>query len=171
MRRLPFIALGFFGVTVVVLWLLCGDLFFQGLNLGLMVCWFLFSGWVFRHPTVRARHSESFRLLAHWAPPIMIWFYFSGFNDATSEINSSRQANVIQIKSSQSVPSESQVRILRSFEQWLLVQDMKKQLLWIRSDDVLRIEGYPERTSFPGIACLFSGMFCYLQTAPANKQR
>lgn len=171
MRRRPFHAIGLLGVAVVVLWLLFGDLFRVSLNLGLIVCWFLFTGWVFSHPTLRARHAESFRLFVHWAPPIMIWFYFSGFNDATAQINSTRPTDVVQIKSSQPVPSELQARILRSFERWLLVQDINKQVVWVRADDVLRIEGHSERAPFRGIACWFSDSLCYTPSTPTGKQR
>lgn len=167
MRNLPLYAIGFVGVAVVGLWVLFGDVFRDGLNVGLIVCWFLFSGWVFSHPTVRARHSESFRFFVHWAPPIMIWFYFSGFNAATTQINSTESSDVVQLKSSQPSPSEFRVRILRSFERWLLVQDANKQILWVRSDDVLRIETRPERTPFHGIACWFSDALCFTTTAPA----
>ena len=141
MRKRPFYAFGFLGITIVVLWLLFGDRFRDGLPIGLIAAWFLFCSWIFRHPTIRARHSQNFRLFFHWVPPIVIWFYFSGFQDATSQINSTPPMDVVQIKSSQQEVSVLQVHILRSFDQWLLVQDKNKQIQWIRSDDVVRIEG------------------------------
>ena len=169
MRNRPFYVAGFAGVLIVVLWLLFGDRFHEGLQIGLIITWFLFSHWVFGHPTVRARHSQNFRLFVHWLPPIIIWFYFSGFNDATSQINSTPPMDVLQIKTSQRDASAIQAHILRSFEQWFLVQDANKQILWIRSDDVIKIESHPVKKPFRGIACGLFDELCFPQTVPPGK--
>lgn len=170
-RRRPFFAAGILGVSLVVLWLLFGEFFQDGVHMGLIITWFMFSGWVFSHPTVRARYSEGFRLIVHWTPPIMIFFFHLGGSDAALQLNPSRPTDVLQLKSSPAAASPLQVHILRGFDEWILVQDNNKQVLWIRSDDVLRIESHLERTPFRGIACGLYDALCLTPKTPLVKQK
>jgi hypothetical protein len=156
-RQFPFKLLKFSGILIVVSWVVFGDAFQAGLTLGLIISWFTFSFWVFNQQRVLARFSDTFRILVHWAPPIVIWFYFSGSNDALLRIHSS-QSSVVQIKAQRDFPET--VRMVRSFERWLLVKDANNRVFWISSEDVLRIERGKDPTPFRGIACWASRALC-----------
>jgi len=170
-RNRPLYVAGFIGILTVMLWLLFGDRFHGGLLPALIIIWFTFSRWVFGLPSVRARYSQNFTFFVHWVPPIIIFFYFSGFNDAAFHIDSNPPLDVVQIKTSQGDVSTVKVHILRSFEQWLLVLDTNKQILWIRSDDVVWIENHPVQKRFSGIVCGLFNEFCFTQAAPSGKQK
>jgi hypothetical protein len=145
---------------IIASWVLFGDLFNRGLYIGLIIVWFALTGWVFGHPRIRARHSEAFRLILHWGPPILIWFFFSGFGDAMQRITLSKgTTSVLRIKSSQQ-QLPMQASIIRTFEKWILVQDSERRLLWIPVDDVAQIQSRPVRAPFRGVACWFVTALC-----------
>lgn len=170
MRRSPRVAIGILGITIVGLWLLFGERFSPGLVLGLIVCWFLFTRWVFGHPTVRDRYSEEFRFLVDWVPPIMIFFYFLGFAAANTKIGHAGPLGVLHVKSSAGTLDKLQVGVVRSYESWILVKDEKKRVVWIRSNEITQIENPALESGWGGLLCSLSERFCLSMGRPHQKQ-
>jgi hypothetical protein len=159
-RRGPLILIGASAVVLVVSWILLGPAYLDGMFFGLGICWFIFVGWVFRHPRVRDRHTAGFRFAVYWGFPILMWIFSSGFNDARVAASSTETPQKLHLKTSIGMDGAYNVLILRSFEHWLLVQDKNRSVLWLRTDDVLRIEGAASTTRFQGVLCHFSEIWC-----------
>lgn len=168
-RRSPYKAMEVFGVLIVASWLLFGNMFLDGLFVGIIICWFLFMGWVFGHPVVRDRHPEPFRLFVFWGPPLMLWFFFVGFNAAKSATTSSSMLHRLQMIAHGADSGPQEAHILRSFEKWLLIQEKDKQIVWVRFDDVRRIEKLTPQSPFRGLICEVFGKLCLLYDPSKTK--
>ena len=167
-RASPYYLVAATGPLIVVLWILFGETYFDLLILGLPVCWFIFSGWVFGHPTVRERHTRLFRLFVHWAPAVVIWVFLLGLNSAERDESpplSSRTAYTIH---SDDGSRSRNVEILRSFEKWLLVREEDNAIAWIPIDDVGRMQLIHTPRRFPGLACMFSKRWCLQESVEEN---
>ena len=159
-RRSPYRAMEVLGGLMVGLWLLFGNMFLDSLFFGMIICWLWFIRWVFGHPVVRERHAAPFRWFIFWGPPLMAWFFIMGFNAAKSTTASSSMPHRIQMTAQGAASGPQEAHILRSFEKWLLVQEKDRQIVWVRSDDVRRIESPTPETPFRGLVCLFSDKLC-----------
>ena len=58
-------------------YIIAGSVFLHALPLALCIVWFAFSLWAQSHPRIIARRPMSYRLAAHFVPPLIIWLYFS----------------------------------------------------------------------------------------------
>ena len=151
-RNSPYYFVALMGPLVVVLWVLFGEIYFASLTVGLPICWFIFSRWVFGHPTVSERHSQLFRLFVHWVPAVVVWVFFLG-------INSTEDPTIYTIHAD-NASSGRQVELLRSFEKWLLVREEDKTIAWIPITVVDRMQVIKTPQPFPGLVCMFSKRWC-----------
>ena len=157
-RNSPYYFVGAMGPIVLILWVLFGEIFINGLYFGLLICWFIFTGWVFNHPTIRDRHSYLFRWSVHWLPPVMILaFYFGSMSAGRDFSLGEYKINV------RSISSTKNVEILRSFERWVLVREKHNAIAWIPLEDIGRIELVQTPRPFRGLACIFSKHWCLQQ--------
>jgi len=154
-RKSPVYAIGWVGVVALILWVLLGGVFADGAFLGLIVIWLLFTRWVFNHPVVRERHSAPFRFFVRWGTLVMVSLFFFGFTSARSASSSALLPHRLHMSG-----GVEEAHILRSFEKWLLIQDKAKKILWVRSDEVRRIEGPAAEPPFRGLVCLLSDKLC-----------
>ena len=167
-RNTPYYLVAVTGPLTVVLWVVFGESYFKLLVLGLPVCWFIFSKWVFGHPTVSERHSRLFRLFVHWAPAVVIWVFLLGSTSAERDTlppSLSRAAYTIH---ADDASSSRNVEILRSFEKWLLVREEDNGIAWIPVDDIGRMELIRTPRPFPGLACIFSKGWCPQRSVEEN---
>ena len=158
--RGPYKAFEVLGILIVVLWLLFGSSFSDGLVVGGIGCWLLFTRWIFEHPVVRSRHSVPFRLFVRLVPVLMAMVFFLGFNAAKSATGSSSMPHRFQMAAQGADSGPQEAHLLRSFEKWLLIQEKDGRIAWVRSDDVRRIERPTPETPFRGLVCLFSYKLC-----------
>ena len=154
-RNGPYYLIAAMGPILLILWVLFGEIFFFGLWFGLSICWFIFTGWVFNHPTVRYRHSDLFRWTVHWLPPVMILVFYLG--SMSVERDFSLGEYKINVRG---ISSTKKVEILRSFERWVLVREEHNAIAWIPLEDIGRIELVQTPRPFRGLACFFSKRWC-----------
>ena len=158
MRRIrdsPYYFMGVMGPLLVIFWVLFGEIFFDGLFFGLSICWFLFIGWIFGHPTVKDRHSALFRWSVYWLPPVMIAAFFLGSRSVERAFFPGEyKINV------RSTSSTKDVEILRSFERWVLVREEHNTIAWISLEDIGRMELVQKPRPFRGLACIFWKNWC-----------
>ena len=158
MRRIrdsPYYFMGFMGPLLVMLWILFGEVFFDGLFFGLSICWFFFIGWIFGHQTVKERHSDLFRWSVYWLPPVMLGIFFFGSMSVEHDFFAGEYK--INVRSTSSTKN---VEILRSFERWVLVREEHNAIAWIPLEDIDRMEQVQKPRPFRGLACLFSKRWC-----------
>lgn len=161
-RNAPYIFLVWLGPCLVILWLLFGKIFRDSLSLGLIISWFLFSAWIFRHPKLSRQYSKLFKLSFHWIIPIVYLVFSWGEWSADTQVFETRIPK--EYRSYDRVILESsgikKVSILRTFDKWILIRDEKHSLAWIPTGGIYRIELEKEDNSFQGLVCIFSDKLC-----------
>lgn len=66
LRDGPYRMIAYISVFIVIAYVLLGDIFLGGLPIGLIVSWFIFSGWAQSHPRIMERRPLHLRLLCSW---------------------------------------------------------------------------------------------------------
>lgn len=151
----PHKVLAYGSLAILTVWLITG----VGRTpwLPAMICWIWFIVWVTKHPLVKARRSPAFWLFALLGPPLLMYFFSTGADDARSAMSrdSPVTAHIQSCEGSVGACPVTKAGVLRSFQRWLLVRD-SSSVYWIRSDDVQRIDVSEEdRSSFSGLMCVF----------------
>jgi len=91
----------------------------------------------------------------HWLPPVLVLFFY--FGSLSVEHDFSAREYKIDVRS---ISSTKNVKILRSFERWVLVRDERNAIVWIPMDDIGRMELVQTPSSFRGLVCIFSKRWC-----------
>ncbi len=162
-RNSPHVFISWLAIFCVVAWLLFGPRFvpFVGLCFGLMIAWFIFSTWVFSYPTIRERHSNTFAMLFRLIPPFLILMFTWGHIAATNKISSENTNYLVSINSvNGSSTKNTEINLIRAFDDWILIGTEDKQVAWLRLRDVTKLERIEENGQFQGIVCIFSDTLC-----------
>ena len=143
-------------LAILIVWLITG--FGRTPWLPATICWMWFIMWVMKHPLVTARRSPMFWLFAFLGPPVLMYFFSTGSEDARSAMSHDSPviAHIQSCEGSvETCPVTTKAGVLRSFQGWLLVRD-SSAVYWIRSDHVQRIDVSDEGgSSFSGLMCIF----------------
>lgn len=134
------IGIGVFGLLWVVIWFQFGDVStISLLILGLSLGWSSLTLWITAHPLVQNRLSDLSSVIYIVWPFIPLLFVFFGQVQANSVFGNRQPNNRIHI-SDNSSPSELEVDILRTYGDWLLVNNKQDKIYWIKLGNVDRIE-------------------------------
>ena len=167
MRNRPYVWMMYLGPFLVVMWVLLGENYatFPALFMGGCLTWFWVASWIFRHPRVNARHSNLLFLSFYFIPPLILivfsWGYLSAGN-SESEYLASIGSSVHDLNSSSTIESRK-IKLVRSYENWLLIRDKKNRISWIKMNNVNNLVKLEEKQPFPGLICIFSTQMCPLK--------
>ena len=151
-----------FGPILLVLWLLFGGAFYMTLWISLPVTWVLFSSWLFRHPTMLRRYPSSFTLSVTLIPAFFIFMFFIGGLNAHVRFSMPSASHTIVLRSATDSIQAEEIRLLRSFQNWLLVRDVNNKIAWIGLDDTVRLHRLEDNEQFRGFACAVSTKWCLI---------
>ena len=166
-RNSPYVILKALGPSVVVIGFLLGENYVPTLALftGGIITWFVIASWIFRHPRVNARFSNLSFLSFYWIPPLIMlifsWGYLSA-RFAESEYSVSLEYSVHELNSVPTIESRK-IKLVRSYENWLLIRDKKNRISWIKMNNVNNLVMLKEKQPFPGLICIFSRQMCPLK--------
>ena len=163
-RNSPYIFVGFMGPSIVILWLFLGEKFYSKhtLSVGVIITWFVFAKWVFNHPTVRARHSDSAVLSFYWIPPLILLVFSWGQLSAEFGDLKQHASHRIYMNNAESATTvkSAEIDIVRIFDDWILVRAENKKIVWIRLDQISQLELLEEDRPFPGLVCILFKRLC-----------
>ena len=159
-RNSPGRALAILGPSLVLLWLLLGDHFEDGLGVGLALFWFVFSAWVFTHPVISERYSPLAKRAAFWIPSAVIMIFFFGATVARFGFEDVSASHRLHVTHAQDGRTSQDIRLLRTFQDWLLIRNDKNEVVWISLDGVRKIQILEERRAFRGLICFLWDRWC-----------
>ena len=154
-RNRPYKFIAAMGPTFILIWVLLGDRFFEGFLAGLAICWVAFMGWVFGHPTVWTRHPFWFRWSAFALLPVPLFFFYLGFISIERGDFIPAWDSGIYTVHVEGPTSTRNVKVLRSFEKWLLVNE-DDAIVWIPVDHIRRME-VQKQEPYRGLLCTLFG--------------
>lgn len=149
-----------FGPLLLVLWLLLGDALYVTLWISLPGTWILFSSWLFRHPAMLRRYPPSFTISVTLIPAFFIFMFFLGGLNAHVRFSMPSASHTIVLRSAIDSVQAEEIRLLRSFQNWLLIRDGNNKIAWIGLDDTVRVHRLEENEQFRGFACAMSNRWC-----------
>ena len=163
-RNSPYVFLKVLGPSVVVIWFLVGENYVPtvALFMGGVITWTMMASWIFRHPRVNARHSKLSFLSFFWIPPLIMAVFFGGYISAgiaESEYSASIEFSAHDLNSVSTIESRK-IKLIRSYENWLLIKDKKNRISWIKMNNVNNLVKLEEKQPFPGMICIFSTQMC-----------
>lgn len=147
-------------VLLGVLWLLYGEPFSAARFVFFPALWIVFVGWVFRQPRLASRFSAFAQLFAALAPAILLLVFFLGALIASGGMSIPSASHRIVLSGEGGDGSNEEVRVLRSFEDWVLVRDANENVVWIHADGIARMQVLEGNGPFRGIACVISDSWC-----------
>ena len=147
-------------VVLLLLWLVFGELFADARFFAFPVVWIVFFRWGFRNPRLNARWSTSIQDAVTWMPAAFFVVFFVGVNNANSEMSEAMPSHRIAWNAVDEEQVGDQVRLLRSFQDWILVRDSDQNVAWIRSSGLARMERLEASVPFQGLVCLVSSDWC-----------
>ena len=159
-RNRPWKFIDGMAVVLLLLWLVFGELFAYARFFSFPVVWMVFVWWVFRNPRLNARWSTSVQAAVAWVPAAFFVVFFVGVNNANSEMSEAVPSHRIAWNSGDEDQVGEEVRLLRSFQDWILVRDSDQNMAWIRSNGVARMERLEASVPFQGLVCLVSSDWC-----------
>lgn len=162
-RNMPWNVIGVVGLFSLVSWILLGNYSANSFYLGTSICWLLFSRWVFGHPKVSARHSKMFKFCFAIFPLTFIVVFHLGQISAR-DFSTHYRLYTTELVFTDGLQREyTDVEIIRSFDEWLLVRNSSNSAAWIPINHIDRIELLEQRKPFPGLLCVLSQRFCAIQ--------
>ena len=159
-RNGPRKLISFMALLLLLLWLTFGEVFSKGRIIAFPITWMIFIHWVFRHPRMDARYSAVTKNIMAYVPAVFFVVFFVGAGTAHSEMSQSSKSHRIELAATQNGAGGQEVKLLRSFQDWILIRDDKGKVTWIRLNDVVRIQALEESKMFKGFVCLFSTSWC-----------
>ena len=159
-RNGPRKLISFMAVLLVLLWLLFGGVFSKGRIIAFPISWVIFAHWVFRQPRLDARYAALTKNIVTYVPAAFFIAFFVGATAAHSEMSQSSSSHRIALSTPENGAGGEEVRLLRSFQDWILIRDEKGKVTWIHLNDVVRIQALEESKMFKGFVCLFSTSWC-----------
>ena len=149
-------------ITSVLIWIAVGEsLLFAVPATALAVIWIWFANLIFGRPIVRARSSVVLRELFTIVPPVIFVALGWGMDSARPADPHQYATHRMHMPGTEAIAQETseEVELLRVFEEWVLVRDRNRGIIWIDLDRVGEFEQLTERKPFRGLLCLF-GIFC-----------
>ena len=165
LRNSPGRFISYLGPVMIICWLLFGDLFSDGFFAGLAICWFMFAASVLYHPTVKHLYPRSLSLCFFYIPAIAVFVFYWGYSSAHTKTAYTPVSYKIYTATASDSTKPSHIKLLRSFENWLLIRDNNKRITWIRLGDISRMELVENRkpfVAFAGLVCVFWERLCWL---------
>ena len=131
--------------------------------------WLNLAIWIFRHPTVKERSSVALRQLFAFVPPVILIAFAWGMEDAYPATPHQYATHRMHMPGTEAIAQETseEVELLRVFEEWALVRDRNRGIIWIGLDRVGEFEQLTERKPFRGVLCHL-GIFCPAAGASAD---
>ena len=162
-RERPFRFIRNMAYIGIILWVLFGTgvVKHEYLMFFLAITWMAYTGWVFSNQQIAVRYTYLFFLCFLWIPPAIMMVFSMGSSHADTEVARKKPNYQIIFNSNNTSPKiNSEINLIRAFENWILVQDQNKEIHWVRLNDLKRIKPLiQEEKKFPGIICLFSNLF------------
>lgn len=135
----------------IVLWVMLGDQFRDGLWVLIPIVWLNFSAWVIAHPGIRARTSRAVLLAFAFAPAAAASVYFLGDKTARADVKD-REAPAVVIAGAKS-SHDGGCLLVRTFESVAIVRDATGDVSVIRTADISSI--MPRANSpYRGVLCM-----------------
>ena len=158
-RNRPYKVIAAMGPILILLWAFLGDGFFEGFLVGLAISWVAFMGWVFGHYNMWTRHPFWFRWSAFALLPVPIFFFYLGFvSIERGGLIPPWGSGTYTIHVEGTNKSTRSVKVLRSFEKWLLVQEADA-VVWIPVDHIRRME-VQKQEPYRGLLCTLWRSLC-----------
>ena len=125
-----------------------------------VILWIAIAGWV-----IERLFSLFTKALVFFVPLMFLIIYFMGQYDANEGISAEDpNYKIYYYAGSDHSTADSEILLLRTFDDWLLIRDQKQNVHWIPSRDIKQIQLINESKPFIGIVCLFIdssfGPFC-----------
>ena len=159
-RALPWKVITGLAVVLFFLWLLFGESFASARPLAFFVVWVLFVRWVFGHPRLDADWPALVKHSITWGLAISFFMFFLGANAARSGMSTPAPTHRLDWAAAVPASAGVEVRLLRSFQDWILVADAERNVAWIRSNHVARVQRLETSLPFQGLLCLLSNDWC-----------
>ena len=140
--------------------LLFGEVLSNARLVAFPITWGVFAEWVFGHPRLGTRYPSIIKNIATYVPAAFFFAFFLGANAAHTEMSQSSSSHRIALSPTENGAAGEEVRLLRSFQDWILIRDEKGKVAWIHLNDVMRIQALEETKMFKGFVCLFSTSWC-----------
>jgi hypothetical protein len=157
LRDGPYKMIAYISVFIVIAYVLLGDIFLGGLPFGLIVSWFIFSGWAQSHPRIMERRPLHLRFAAHFLPPIAIWLFFSGYGDAVRVFQSTTPDLNLTMSNTTSLEP---VTLLRQLDRGLLVKEANNTVSFRPWSEIKKVETSGRYVPSKGVLCSWFGVAC-----------
>ncbi len=168
LRDSPYKLVAYSAVFLVVAYVLVGDILLAMLPFGLIVLWFIFSGWAQSHPRIIKRRPFHLRLAAHFLPPIAIWLFFAGYNDAVRMFQSTVPSSRLTLTNA---TSPTPATLLRQLDRGILIKDADNTVSFLPWSEIKKVETSGKYTSSKGALCSWFGVACIqASNSAASKQ-
>lgn len=141
----------------VIGYVIAGDFFLGILPLGLCIGWITFSVWAQSSERLLVRRPIAIRLAIHVLPPIAMWLFFTGYNDAVRLYQPSAGSSQISIKNTSKPES---VVLLRQLDKGLLVKEQNGAVGFRPWSEIEKIETPGKYTPRKGVICNWFGVGC-----------
>ena len=154
-RSSPQKVISFMAVLAVLLWVFFGELFADVRVVSFPIAWTIFANWVFRHPLIDARYPSIVKNVATYLPSAFFFAFFLGANSANTQMQQSSNTHRIEFAGTTQGRVPEEIRLLRSFQDWVLIRDEGGKIAWIPENNVGRIQLLEESEAFGGVVCVF----------------
>ncbi|MBI3095774.1 MAG: hypothetical protein HYY97_12980 [Rhodocyclales bacterium] len=152
-------------VLGVIGYIIAGDIFLGILPLGLCIAWVSFSVWAQSPERLRIRRPIAIRLAIHLLPPISIWMFFTGYNDAIRLYQPRAGESHITIKNN---PKPLAVVLLRQLDKGLLLKEDNGAIGFRPWSEIERIETPGKYKPNRGIVCSWLNVGCLQDIGPTK---
>ena len=153
-------AISIMALLLTLLWILFGEMFSHARAFAFPITWAIFAQWVFRHPRLDADYSSAIKNILTYIPAAFFFVFFLGASIAEAEMSHSSASHRIELATTAQGERKTDVRLLRSFQDWILLRDENGKVTWVHLNDVTRIQMLKESEMFKGFACLYSTSWC-----------
>ena len=161
-RNRPYVFTLMICIISFLIWIAVGEPSpISSATVALAVIWIGFANWIFGHPTVRARSSIVLRKLFTIVPPVVLFALGWGMDSARQAAPYQYATHRMHMPGTGAIAqaTSEEVELLRVFEEWALIRDRNRGIIWIDLDRIGELEQLTERKPFRGLLCLF-GIFC-----------
>ena len=157
-RDRPWKLIDWLAGLVVFLWLLFGEKYSLGFGLifAAPILWRVFVRWVFNCSRLSARCPMPVKIAVDIVPAAFLCMFFLGANSARDAVSQTAASHHIRLAGQGSGNEQVEARLLRSFENWILLWDGEEKVLWVRTDSVVRVRALEEGDAFEGFVCALS---------------
>lgn len=157
LRESPHKLIALIAMLGVIGYVIAGDLFLGILPLGLCIGWITFSVWAQSPERLLVRRPIAIRLAIHALPPIAMWLFFTGYNDAVRLYQPSAGSSQISIRNTSKPES---VVLLRQLDKGLLVKEQNGAVGFRPWSEIEKIETPGKYTPRKGLICNWLGVGC-----------